>query len=168
MADNIQISECQDFGLATVMLRRNADPAAVGAVLAVEMPAGPTCATARDTTVIGAGPDSWLVFVPNAAPDWATDLAARLPMASLSDQSGGYVVLKLAGPGARALLQKGAFIDLDASVFVVGSVATTVIAHIGVVIWQSEDAATFHVAMFRSFAESFRAWLDATAQFQQT
>jgi sarcosine oxidase subunit gamma len=163
VADNLNISECRDFGLATVMLRKNADPAAVGVALQVSMPGTPACVTAQDTTVIGTGPGTWMVFAPTATPSWAADLAAKLHGVSVSDQSGGYVVLKLAGPAARSLLQKGAFIDLDASTFNVGSVVTTVIAHIGVTIWQIEDPSTFHVALFRSFAHSFHVWLDAVA-----
>jgi methylglutamate dehydrogenase subunit D len=38
-----------------------------------------------------------------------------------------------------------------------------VIAHIGVILWQLDDAPTFEVATFRSYAFSFRRWLDATA-----
>lgn len=163
MADDLQIWECRDFGLATVMLRKNADPALLGAALQTEMPAGPACVTSGETTIIGTGPGTWFVFTPTASPGWATELADRLSGASVSDQSGGYVILKIAGPAARSMLQKGVSIDLDPSVFRVGSVATTVIAHIGVVIWQADDASTFHVALFRSFAKSFRDWLHAVS-----
>jgi methylglutamate dehydrogenase subunit D len=163
VADDLQISECRDFGLATVMLRKGADAAAVGAVLGVAMPTGPACVTADGVTVIGTGPGVWLAFAANAEPGWGTDLAARLPGTSVSDQSGGYEILKLSGPGARRALQKGAFIDLDPSAFGPGSAATTVIAHIGVVIWQGADAASFHVALFRSYARSFREWLRAAS-----
>lgn len=163
MADDLQISECRDFGLATVMLRKGADAAAVGSVLGVAMPKGPACVTADGVTVIGTGPGVWLAFAADATPSWGTDLAARLPGTSVSDQSGGYEIIRLSGPGARRALQKGAFIDLDPSAFGPGSAATTVIAHIGVVIWQDADAASFHVALFRSYAQSFREWLSAAA-----
>jgi methylglutamate dehydrogenase subunit D len=52
---------------------------------------------------------------------------------------------------------------LHPTVFRPDSVATTVIAHIGVIFWQLDDAPTFEVATFRSYAFSFRRWLDATA-----
>jgi heterotetrameric sarcosine oxidase gamma subunit len=163
VAEALTISECQDFGLATVMSRKHADIAAIGAALQVTMPAGPTCVAGHGLVLIGTGPGTWLVFADGRASTLADDLVSRVPAVSVSDQSGGYVILRIAGPGARALLQRSAFIDLDPSAFNVGSVATTVVAHIGVVIWQIDDAETFHVAMFRSFADSFRAFVQSTS-----
>lgn len=163
MVDDLQISECRDFGLATVMLRKGGDAAAIGAALAMTAPTGPGCFTGHGRTLIGTGPGAWLVFAPQGSPSFAADLAARLPGASVSDQSDGYVILRIAGAAARSLLQRGAFIDLDPSAFGVGSAATTVMAHIGVVIWQSDDPMTFYVATFRSLAESFREWLTSAS-----
>lgn len=163
MADDLQVIKCRDFGLATVMLRKNVDPAVIGAAFGVDMPAGPTCASASGTTVIGIGPGVWLAFTPKAEPTWVSDLATSITGASVSDQSGGYVILQLSGQAARSVLQKGAFIDLDPLKFGAGSAATTVIGHIGVVIWQAEASTTFHIALFRSFAESFHGWLGSAA-----
>ena len=73
------------------------------------------------------------------------------------------MVFRLSGEGAGALLQKGAFVDLDPVAFACGVAATTVIAHIGVIIWKVDDAPTFDVALFRSFAGSFRHWIAANA-----
>jgi methylglutamate dehydrogenase subunit D len=81
----------------------------------------------------------------------------------VTDQSSGYVIFRLSGEGATALLQKGAFIDLDPVAFAVGAAATTVIAHIGVIIWKLDDVPTFDIALFRSFAGSFRDWIAANA-----
>src|SRR5258708_26399250 len=83
-------------------------------------------------------------------------------LSSCSDQSGSYVLLRVGGEDARRVLQRGAFIDLHPSVFRRGSGATTVIAHIGVIFWQLDDAPIFEVATFRSYAFSFRKWLPAT------
>lgn len=163
MADNLQVFRSRNFGLATVMLRKNGDVASIGAVLGVDMPTGPSCVTGNASTVIGTGPGTWLVFSPGPDPAWALDLAARLPGASVSDQSGGYEILQLSGPSARAVLQKGAFIDLHPSAFGAGAAATTVIAHIGTVIWQPDESETFHVGLFRSFSASFHDWLNSVA-----
>jgi sarcosine oxidase subunit gamma len=84
-------------------------------------------------------------------------------LASVSEQSAGYAVLRLRGPGAAELLQKGAFIDLDPRVFAVGDAAVTVIAHIGVVLWKVDDAPTFDVAVFRSLLGSFQDWIAAAS-----
>jgi heterotetrameric sarcosine oxidase gamma subunit len=164
VADTFQMAECRDFGLATVMLRKNADVVAIGAAFQLRMPAGPTCTVGKDAILIGTGPGTWLAFAETKSPTWAAELGSRLPGASISDQSGGYVIFKIVGSAARTFLQRGAFIDLDPSAFHVGSVATTMIAHIGVVIWQVDDADTFHVALFRSFADSFREVVEAFLQ----
>jgi sarcosine oxidase subunit gamma len=83
-------------------------------------------------------------------------------LASVSDQSSGYAVLRVTGPTARHLLSRGAFIDFHPSVFGPGSAAVTTIAHIGVVLWQLDDAPTYDVALFRSYAESFWHWIETT------
>lgn len=89
--------------------------------------------------------------------------AALGTLASVSDQSGSYAVFRLRGGGVRQLLQRGASIDFHQSRFAAGSVATTVIAHIGVVIHQTDDTPSYDVAIFRSFAGSSRRWLYQSA-----
>lgn len=163
MAEGLQITECEGFRLATIMLRKSADPQAIGKALQLIVPTGPTCVAGNGLTLIGTGPGVWLAFAESSSPRWAEELAEKLPGASISDQSGGYVIFKLAGAKARKLLQRGAYIDLDPSAFGVGSVAATVIAHIGTTVWQIDDAPTFHVAVFRSFAWSFRDWIRTTS-----
>ncbi len=165
MADAVVIEERAGFGLATMMARKGVDPAAIGAVLGVNLRDGPYCSTGDDIALLGTGPGSWLVQADAAPADWAADLRDRLgSLASVSDQSGGYVIFRLSGPDARTVLQRGAAIDFDPAAFAPGSVATTVIAHIGVIIRQIDDAPTYDVALFRSFAGSFRHWFDITAK----
>lgn len=138
MADPVTITERQGLALATVMARKGADPAAILARAGARL--------------IPTGPGTWLAL------GEADDLAARLSgLASVSDQSGGYIVYRIAGPQARALLQKGAFIDLSVPV----NAAVTMIAHMGVILWQVDEAPEYDLALFRSYAESFAHWLDA-------
>jgi methylglutamate dehydrogenase subunit D len=163
VADQLLVEELQGLGIATVMPRKGVSGAAIGAILGVELPTGPGTATANGLTVIGTGPESWLVMKAGAAPDFANQLTVVLAgLASVSDQSGGYVVTRLAGPQARTVLQRGAAIDFHPDSFRAGSTVTTVIAHIGVIIWQVDEQPSYHVATFRSYADSFRHWLDAT------
>ncbi len=72
-------------------------------------------------------------------------------------------MLRLSGPDARPLLQRGVSIDLHPASFARGSIAVTAIAHIDVVIRQIDNRPTFDIAIFRSFAGSFRHWLDSAA-----
>jgi len=152
------------MGIATIMGRKGIDPEAIGFVIGVSPPKGPMRVEGDRLVLIGTGPDTWLALIETPEPGWSSKLADKLVgLASVSDQSGSYVLLRIAGDDARRVLQRGAFIDLHPSVFRRASVATTLIAHIGVIFWQLDDAPTFEVATFRSYAFSFRKWLDATA-----
>lgn len=165
MADSLAIEERTGCGLATVMARKGVAPAAIGAQLGVDLRDGPHCSVGDGIVLLGTGPGNWLAQAETAPADWAAGLRDRLgSLASVSDQSGGYVVFRLSGPGARTVLQRGAAIDFHPAAFAAGAVAATVIAHVGVVIRQVDDAPTYDVALFRSFAGSFRHWLDTTIE----
>ena len=69
------------------------------------------------------------------------------------------------GPKARDALAKGVPIDLHPRVFRPGDAAVTS-AHIGVHLWQVDDAPTYELIVPRSFAVAFREWFDeAAAEF---
>ena len=164
MDDPLTITARESLGIAAVMARRGVDPAAIGAALGVEMPPGPHVIVVGALAIVGTGPGTWLVLADDPGPDFADDLARTLAgLASVSDQSGGYVVQRFAGAAARTLLQRGVAIDLHPDVFRPGSAAATVIAHIAVVLWQVDDHPTYDIAMARSYAGSFRHWADLTA-----
>ncbi len=70
-----------------------------------------------------------------------------------TDQSDSWVILNMSGPGCRTALERIAMIDLHPKVFLVGSVARTVMEHLGTIIYlQSADS--FLVLTARSFASS--------------
>lgn len=151
----------EGLGIASVMARKGANIAVVGERLGAVLPDRPQAVFAGGRTIVGTGPGTWLVFEEQAALDFVHNVAAQLAgPASVSDQSSGYVVQRISGPGARTLLRRGVALDVD--MFVPGSAATSVIAHIGVILWQVDDAPTYDIATFRSYAGSFRHWLDTT------
>lgn len=116
---------------------------------------------ATGATLLPTGPGQFLAVLPEgplAVPALAADLAGQ---ADVIDQSGSYLGCALQGADAWRALQKGAPVDLDPAVFAVGSVAVTVIAHIGAVIHRTGPQA-YHVLVFRSFAGSFQHWLALT------
>lgn len=165
MVDTLILKEQLDLGIATIMARKGATAASIGAILGIDLPTGPGATFAGDLTVIGMGPESWLAVKENAAPGFVDQLADALAgLASVSDQSSGYAAWEIAGPEARTLLQRGAFIDFHDDVFKTGSAVTTVIAHIGVIIWQVDDRPGYYAATFRSYASSFLHWLDQVAK----
>lgn len=163
MADPLALSRHGREGLAiaAVMARKEVGAEAIGAALNLTLADGPVLSRGPDMVLIGTGPGCWLAIADVAAPDFAAALAARLTgLASITDQSSGYTITRIAGEAARHLLQRGVSIDLHPTAFSAGSAATTVIAHIGVILWQVDDAPTYDIATFRSFAGSFNHWLD--------
>lgn len=156
--------EREDLGIATVMARKGVDAIVLGAAFDVTMPTGSFVAEGDGASLIGTGPGVWLALIDRPSAYWTETLATKLTgLASVSDQTSGYVVFRVSGSGARALLQRGAFIDLDPAVFIPGSAASTAIAHISVILWQVDLTPTFEVAVYRSFARSFREWIATTA-----
>lgn len=163
--DDLHIEPHTGFGLVAIMAHRNTDPDRIGVALHAEMPKGPSRTVNGDgVSLIGTGPGYWLAYTDDQSPFWAETLRDRLAgLASVSDQSSAYDILRLTGNGARTVLQRGMAIDLHPDNFGPGSVATTAIAHVGVIVWQIDDQPSYHVATFRSYAASFRHWLDHIA-----
>lgn len=162
---SLRVSERQGLGLATVMSRGGLQALAARIVdqFGVDLPPGSTRSATAGTAFIGIGPGTWLACQERTGATWASDLATRLSgLASVSDQSSGYAVLRVAGPAARDLLSRGAFIDFHPTAFRPGSAAITTIAHIGVILWQLDSEPIYEIALFRSFAGSFWHWLEAT------
>lgn len=158
MTELFEITQVRGVALATIMARGGFDADA----LDLPLPNGPRCVTDGALMLVGTGAGVWLAVSETPDEAWPETLERRVHgHGSVSDQSGSYVVFRIAGPGAGALLQRGAAIDLNPGVFVAGTAATTVIGHIGVILWRASDAAVFDVAVFRSYAESFRHWIDA-------
>jgi heterotetrameric sarcosine oxidase gamma subunit len=162
--NSLIVEERSGFGIATVMARKAVSAAALETTLGFSPPEGPARVKRDGLVWIGTGPATWLAMTDAPEIGWPASLEQRLKgLASISDQSGSYRIFHIAGDRARSLLQRGAFIDLHADAFRPGSVATTVIAHIGVVFWQADDDPGFEVATFRSFAPGFLRWLNATS-----
>jgi sarcosine oxidase subunit gamma len=161
----VAIEERAGLAIATIMARQGVAAEAVGAALGVAAPDRPGCAGTTGLTLVATGPGTWLAFADPAPADWAAFLRARLDgLAAVSDQSGGYVVLRVSGAGARGVLQRGLPIDLHPAAFPHGSAAVTVAGHIGVICWQADGASNFHLAVFRSYADSFRHWLESISR----
>lgn len=118
----------------------------------------PRRAAAGAVSALGVGPGRWL-FVGAEPEDLETDLSG---LASLSDHSDGYALFEIAGEAVRAVLAKGVALDLHPEVFTPDSVAVTVIAHIGAIVWRNGPD-SFVIAVFRSYAASFWHFLSASA-----
>ena len=117
-------------------------------------------------TFIGIGPGRWIAFASCAEPLVSKLKAAFGSNAAICDQSDGYVLFAVEGPCVRDCLAKGPSIDFSHSAFPPGRVATTSMAHIGVIIWRAMEAGSFRIAVQTSFAPSFlRLFIAGAAEF---
>lgn len=158
--EGLQIEERQNVAFASILARKNQDGETIGELIGGSLREGPLTTILGDTVYIGTGPGSWLATSSTKATDFADNLATKLAgRASVSDQSGAYCVTRITGDRARHLLQRGVAINLHPDVFTTGCAATTVIAHIAVVIWQIDISPTYDIATFRTYSPDFRHWL---------
>jgi len=143
----------REYSIVSVLARRGQAQALIERAGALD---APLQSGANGVTALGIGPGRWLFIGASLA-----KLAPLADLASLSDHSDGYAVFEVWGPKVRETLAKGVPVDLHPSVFT-DTVAVTVIAHIGAIVWQSASD-RFSIAVFRSYAGSFWHWLGASA-----
>ena len=134
----------------------------------VDLPDTPQRVEGKDIAFIWAGPDQWIAI---AEREQNRDIEVELKplldgLSSVVDQSDARAVVQISGPRARDVLAKGMPIDLHPRAFKANNVAITHASHIGIIFWQIDDAPTYQIAMFRSFADSFVHWLlESSAEF---
>jgi sarcosine oxidase, subunit gamma len=114
------------------------------------------------TAVLWLGPDEFLLVAEEEAV--AGTLAAEL-VAALGDGAGQAVDLssnrttfELAGPDARAVLEKSCAADLHPRAFRAGTAITTVVGNVPTVLWKTGDE-TFSLFPRASFADYLGRWL---------
>ena len=148
---------------AIINLRGNPqDPAfaqAVQQALDLPLPVAACSSIANaQLRVVWVGPDDW--FVIGAAGEQES-IAQRLRAAlsgqhySVSDVSGGYFMVSLAGVQARDVLAQGCPLDLHPSVFKPGQSAGTLFFKVGIYLWQRDTTPTFEMLVRRSFIDHF-------------
>lgn len=165
----LTVQELRPVSLASVLARGGDEAAARAAVqhtLGLTLPPTGRVAVHGQLALLGVGPGQWFaVSTPVAADE---DFEARLGQifagsASLFDQSGGRIVLELAGPRVRDVLAKGFAIDLHPAAFGPGQVAATLVSHLNVQLWQVSDEPRYRVFVVRTYFGSFWRWLAASA-----
>ena len=126
-------------------------------------------ATMRQLRTLWLGPDEWLVTAPRGTtPDLMGRLARALAgrHAAVTDLSASRAVIEIAGPSARALLEKGCGLDLHPRAFAPGSCAQTLFLRLPVIIDQVTAAPLYRLFAPRSAARWLAlALIDAAAEF---
>lgn len=154
-APGVTLREREGLTLANVAAfkGREAELAeAVKAAYGVDLPTTPKRVQNGPVAFVWAGPNKWLATSTGGA-----DFEA-LPGA-VSDQSDGRTVLSVSGPNARETLSTLIGVDLHPRAFGPGDVAMTHAASIAVHLWQTDDAPTYEIVCFRTFAATLWRWI---------
>jgi heterotetrameric sarcosine oxidase gamma subunit len=154
-------------GLALVTARKGRSAGLIAAAekaFGIALPTTPRRVENGDLAFVWSGPDRWLAHRAQPPPGGMAALLAPLAAhAAIVDQSHARALLSVSGPRVRDALAKGLAIDLHPGAFRTGDTAIASIAHIGVQLWQSDDAPTYTCSIPRSLAGSFWRWLTASA-----
>lgn len=114
---------------------------------------------------LGMGPDQAFAIFDNAADDGDQIVAAKLGDAGYyTFQSDNWVVLRLSGGHAREALQRTCQIDIHPDVFLPGTVARTVMEHMGSTI-VAEEGDSFLLLSAWSTAGSFLHAIETSVKF---
>ena len=132
----------------------------------VDLPDTPQRVEGKDIAFVWAGPDQWMAIAERGhSRDIEVEHKPLLDgLSSVVDQSDARAVVRISGPRSRDVLAKGVPIDLHPRAFKGNGVAITHANHVGVILWQIDDAPTYEIAMFRGFADSFAHWLLESAE----
>lgn len=141
--------------------------AALAAALELPTPAQNQISGDADRNLRCIGPGVWLVVGPSALLPNAATLDTQLSdVATVVDLSHARCALQLRGPAATRTIAKYCGLDLDPSVFPVGSASNTRFGHIGMHLACLDNQPTFELLVFRGYAEFvFEALCDAAAEF---
>jgi len=140
-------------------------PLSIVTVIARAGQSAATAAALKHHDAQWAGPDQYFVLAEGRGEGaLCRELKAKLgAAASVTDQSHGRVVIRIAGPKARAVLAKGTPVDLHPDEFPIGKSAMTQMAHVGVHLTRVGDDA-YDLSVFRGFSESFWEWITEQAE----
>jgi methylglutamate dehydrogenase subunit D len=165
------VCERAHLSLASVIARKGQSEALatlVKSAYGIDLPATPRFAggpmpDGRSILFVWSGPAQWLVLA-EGAEDFERELTIGLgKRAMIAEQSDGRCLIRLRGAKAREVLAKGFTIDLHPRAFKPGDVALTLAVHIGVQLWQLDEAPTYEIAFARSLAGSLWSWLSTSA-----
>lgn len=137
---------------------------AVREAAGLELPLEPnTFAEADGYRAVWLGPDEWYLVTPaGEEPPLVEKLESALAdrHVAINDLSSGLTTVRLGGPSARDLLEKGCTLDLHPRSFGSGQCAQTLVAKAGVLILCTGDEPTYELVVRRSFADYLFVWLE--------
>ena len=115
-------------------------------------------------TVLGMQSDQLFMLIDYDGNDAADHIAGKLGTAGYyTDQSDSWVIINIKGAGALPALERICMIDLHPKAFPIGSVARTIMEHMGTII-HCEDDDSYLVMAARSSAKSLLHALQVSIQ----
>ncbi len=167
----ITVLECGDRLLASVSAQRDkADGAAARMAqrFSLDPPRTPRYVADGGICLAWSGPGQWMAHAEaTAIPDLADRLRVALAgLVSVTDQTDGWVSLRLSGTRTREVLAKGLALDVHPRVFRPGDVALGQIEGMPVRLLQVDEAPVYEIMAYRSMARCFFEWLqDSASEF---
>lgn len=108
-----------------------------------------------ERSVLWLGPSEWLVM--DGDP---------IELPGGVDVSANRTTIRLGGPHARDILEKGCTLDLHPRAFTTGHCAQTTVARTQVILWQLSADPAYHLLVRGSFAQYLADWLvDAAREY---
>ena len=132
--------------------------AAFETAFGISLPAPGRFNRAGEVSVVCIAPGTWLVTAPFVHEGALADRleAALAGLAAVTDQTHGKTAIRISGPFAASILDKGCRIDLHPRAFGKGHAAVTPIDHVTVVLAQTDDAPTYYLLVPRPWFS--RCW----------
>ena len=166
MAYDVNIIQQSPYGLLNL---RGAEDICkrFNAVLGFELPRTPNSTTGnREITAMWLGPDEWLVKMDDGKEVALADAlreAVKGRHAAITQVSDSCLVFRISGNDAAAVLNQGTGIDLHPRTFSTGICVRTSLGKMAVILHQVDDAPSYDVYIWRSYANYSSLWLDKAA-----
>ena len=152
------LEEVSDLAICSLAIPLDGDKdftRALKAAFGLSVPAVDRSVARGETRLLGLQQGQFFLLFPDEGSDPVSEIRAQLgETAYMTDQSDGWVLLRLSGPLCLAALARICPLDLDPAVFPPDAVARTLMEHLGVVILREAEA-SFLLMSARSSASSF-------------
>lgn len=126
-------------------------------------PSAEQSAASGGIALLSIGPERWMAVAPEGTglPAKLAEAFAALPAVAVTDLSHSRTVIRLQGPGVRALLAKDTPLDFDPAAFPAGRASSSRFGHVVVTLHAVEEQ-VFDLYAFRSFGLAL--WEELTDQ----
>lgn len=162
--DKLRIAE-RRVALGQLFARRGQEGALAEKL---RLPLAPGCsAVCEEYVALPLAPGQWMLLAENDEAGFCRRMAERIgDLGHISEQSDSRVAFRVSGGKAREMLAKGCALDTHPRVMKPWACAVTIMADVGVLLHQVDDAPSYDLLVYAGYAACFREWLEeAAAEF---